>query len=147
MWQAASEFLLKAHASKLSHEAVIEIMIALLGVMIMVLTLISGLFAAAVTIAGVFGFNLIRTEAGNQAAEVARETATKIADEVVQRIWADNQAADMSESQAESDGDSKVMSEQLAPLAPEALSQIDPLSKKRRRKATSDSNLKGGDEK
>ena len=79
VWHSMGEFLLKLHAQGLGHEAVIEIMIALLGVMIAVLTLF-------VAVLSVFGFVVIRREARKNAAKIAKETATEMMKEEI-RKW------------------------------------------------------------
>ncbi len=147
MWHAITDFLLKAHASGLSHEAVIEIMIALLAVMIAVLTLISGLFAVAVTVVGIFGYQTIRDEAAKRAdisarktaARTARTTAKKIASAVMDQIWSEVQASGMSEAQSESD---EKFSANLASGKGDSRVVVH-----KRRKATSDANLKERNEK
>jgi hypothetical protein len=108
VWHAITDFLLKAHTAGLGHDAVIEIMIALLGLMIAVLTLIAGLFAAIVAIVGVFGFQTIRDEAKAKAKETAiaiaektaRHIASGIAQETVEEIRERAQASGLTESQA-----------------------------------------------
>lgn len=86
-------------------------MIALLGLMVAVLTLISGLFAAAVAVIGFFGFTTIRDEAIRRAEKAAEQTANSTAEQIATRItaetlnqmWAQLQASGMSEGQAEPD--------------------------------------------
>jgi hypothetical protein len=104
VWHAITEFLLKVRSSGLSHEAVIEIMIGLLGIMVAVLTLIAGLFAAAVSIVGVFGYTTIRDEAVKRAVDTAKKTATTVAKNIARKnlreISERGQASGMTASQA-----------------------------------------------
>jgi hypothetical protein len=72
-------------------------MIALLGLAIAVLTLISGLFAAVVAIIGVFGFQTIRDEAKKRSEIVASAIAGRIMDDMREQA----QATGMTESQVE----------------------------------------------
>jgi ABC-type bacteriocin/lantibiotic exporter with double-glycine peptidase domain len=101
MWQAISDFLLKAHASGLGHDAVIEIMIALLGIMVAVLTLIAGLLSVGIAVLGIFGYNALKDELKKKASADARKTAKTIALEVMEQIRERAQASGMSDSQAE----------------------------------------------
>jgi len=143
VWIAITDFAMKLHSSGLGHDAVIEIMIALLGLMIAVLTLIAGLFAAAVAIVGVFGFKTIKDEtrraaektAQRIAKDVAKSTATGIANTTLNELWSQIQASGMSEGQAEPN-------EEL-PEVEASADQLEALPKNRR-KATSDINLKEG---
>jgi biopolymer transport protein ExbB/TolQ len=109
VWHAISEFLLKAHASELGHDAVIEIMLAILAIMIAVLTLIMGIFAAVIAIVGIFGFQTIREEVKNRAETVAKKTASsvakRIADKTVVEIRERAQASGLTESQGISEKD------------------------------------------
>jgi len=112
VWHAITDFLLKAHASGLAHDAVIEIMIALLGLMLAVLTLVLGIFAAIVAILGFFGFETIRKElikkasdvAGTVAKKLAKEVATGIAHETLKEIREQAQASGLTASQATPEG-------------------------------------------
>lgn len=109
MWARIANFLLKAHASGLGHDVIIEILIALLGLMIAVLTLIAGLVSVIVAIIGVFGFQTIRDEAKKKASEIATNIATITANRIAQEIADENstymrdrgQASGLSESEAE----------------------------------------------
>lgn len=144
MWKAIFDFLLKVKAQGLSHEAVIEIMIAILGIMVAILTLVSALFAAIVTVAGVFGYQAIRDEAKRRsetvarrtASRVARETATKIARGIRDQVWAEVQASGMSEGQTEP------LAQALTPQNTDG--GVKPTSARKRRKATDDFGLKDG---
>jgi hypothetical protein len=133
------DFLLKLHAQGLSHEAVIEIMVALLGVMIAVLTLISGLLTAVIAVVGFFGYTTIRDEASRRATQVADETATRVAlqatEGVKNEMWAQIQASGMSESQSEP---TTGLVDRIEASAAVPIARV----KKARRKATSDRNLK-----
>jgi uncharacterized protein HemX len=110
VWHSFGEYLLKLHAQQLSHEAVIEIMVALLGGMIAVLTLISGLLAVGIAVVGVLGYQTIRDEAARRAElmakkiaqRVAKATATRIAKAIKQQVAEEAQASGLSEGQAES---------------------------------------------
>jgi cytochrome bd-type quinol oxidase subunit 1 len=141
VWHSLGEFLLQLHAQGLGHEAVIEIMIALLGVMIAVLTLISGLLAVGVTVIGIFGYQTIRDEAARRAeimakkiaAKVAKATATQIANAIKQQVADETQASGLSETQAEQPAT-------IASLEAAAA------SRPKRRRATTDRNLKEGGE-
>lgn len=95
------DFLLKAHASGLGHDAVIELMVALLGIMIALITLAVALLSFLVAMLGFIGFQTIKREAKKKAKEVAREVATKIASEEMERFKSNTQAADLSDSQLE----------------------------------------------
>jgi hypothetical protein len=122
---------MKAQASGLGQDAVIEIMIALLGIMIAVLTLIAGLFAAIVALLGVYGFQTIRDEATKNVGVIAKKTATKVASEIAAKTMDEirerAQATGLTESQAEGTGE-------LAAAAPPTRSG--------RTKATTDEALK-----
>lgn len=130
MLSKITEFWLKAHASNLGQDAVIEIMIALLGVMVMVLTLVAGLLSVFVAIVGIFGFGTIREEARKAAENIAGSTATKVAQDRATKMMIEiserAQASGLSESQAE----------EAAPSAPK--------KKTGRKKATSDKGLDKG---
>lgn len=133
---------LQVRASGLQQDAVIEIMLAILGAMLGVLALLSAAFAAIVGVVGVFGYQTIRDEAKRRAEEVATkvatDTATRIAEETLAKMWAQIQAAGMSEGQAEP-------SSTLPALEASAARPEGP--KQRRRRATSDENLRrGGDQ-
>ena len=129
MWHAITDFLLKAHAAGLSHEAVIEIMLAIMGVMIAVLTLIAGLFAAMVAIFGVYGFQTIRDETKKRADTVAKRVATRVAKKIADDLFVDirerAQASGLTESQGISGKDA-----------------IEPKGQTGRMKATTDRGLK-----
>lgn len=105
MLHSAFDLWSKAQASGLGQDAVIEIMIALLGCMIAVLTLIAGLFAAIVALLGVYGFQTIRDEATKNAGIIAGKTATEVAGEIAAKIMDEirerAQATGLTESQAE----------------------------------------------
>lgn len=141
MWHSFGEFLLKLHAQQLSHEAVIEIMVALLGAMIAVLTLISGLLAVGIAVVGVLGYQTIRDEAARRAEvraeeiarRVARTTATRIAKAIKQQVAEEAQASGLSEGQAESLESSK-------PIKAQGIA-----GPKRRRAKTDKSLEKGGE--
>ncbi len=139
MWKAITEFALQLHLQGLGHEAVIEIMIALLGLMLGVLTLIAGLFAAVIGVIAFFGYTTIRDEAVKRAGQTALETATKVAGESMKRMLLQVQASDMSESMRELQ--SEAYDEPSVVVAPTAG------HKQMRRKAMTDKNLReGGDQ-
>jgi hypothetical protein len=86
VWHAITDFLLKAHASGLGHDAVIEILIGLLGVMVAVLGLILGavgLFFAGLSI---YGYQTIKAESRKIAAGIAKTTAVETIREEVKRL-------------------------------------------------------------
>jgi hypothetical protein len=131
------EFLLKLHAEQLSHEAVIEIMIALLGAMIAILTLMSALLAVGIAVVGVLGYQTIRDEAARKAESIAKRvaktTATRIANTIRQQVAEEAQASGLSEGQAEN----------LEAIRPqETTSATGP----KRRRARTDKSLKEGGE-
>ena len=109
--QAFFDFVLKLHAVGLSHEAVIEIMIALLGVMIAVLTLISALVSIVFGFLAFWGFQTMRQDAKRMAARTAARTAKEIATQAaktrIQEFLENVQAAGLIESEAEDLGDPK----------------------------------------
>ena len=96
MWNAIADFLLKLRASGVSHEAVIEIMIALLGVMVAVLAILSALVTLLFAALGFFGYKAIE-EKSVQAAEIK---VAAIAEKKIQEALADlrerEQAQDLS---------------------------------------------------
>ncbi len=110
-------------------------MIALLGIMIAILTLVAALFAVMVAVVGLFGYQTIRDEAKRIAKDIAieeaRDTATNIATATLNEMWSQLQASDMSESQAEPNNSAEFIVPAKSPH-------------KKRRKATSDENLKEG---
>ena len=134
VWRAITEFVLQLHSKGLGHEAVIEIMIALLGLMLAVLTFVAGLFAALIAIFGFFGFTAIREEAVKRAGQTALETATRVAGESLNQMWSQSQASGMSESQSEPDTKPNMD-------VPPSLGHI-----RKRRKAMNDKNLKEGED-
>ena len=134
VWKAITEFVLQLHSQGLGHEAVIEIMIALLGLMLGVLTLIAGLFATVIAIIGWFGFTAIREEAVKRAEQTALGTATRIAGESLNQMWSQSQASGMSESQSEPE------------TKPDSAASPTVGHIPKRRKAMSDKNLKEGDD-
>lgn len=101
MWGKFADFLLKAHASGLGHDAVIEIMIALLGVMVAALALIAVLISLIFVAIGIFGYTSIKNEATKSATDVANKIATEIASRVMDESRERAQASELSESQAE----------------------------------------------
>ncbi len=129
VWRAITDFLLKAHASGLGHDAVIEIMLAILAIMIGVLTLIAGLFAAMVALFGVYGFLTIRDEAKKRAETVAKKIAAqmakKIASQTMDEIRERAQASGLTDSQSISEIDA-----------------VAPKGQRGRTKATTDKSLK-----
>lgn len=141
MSQLIADLISKLHPSPIGHDAVIEIMIALLGIMIAVLTLISGLLAVGVTVVGIFGYQTIRDEAAKKAelmakkiaSKVARTTATRIANAIKQQVADEAQASGLSEGQAEIFG--RIENAQ----APDATSP-------KRRRARNDNSLEKGGE-
>jgi hypothetical protein len=124
------DFLLKAHASGLGHDAVIEIMVALLGIMIALLTLVAALVSFLVAVLGFVGFKTIKDEVREIAEKVAREIATKIASEEMEQTRSNTQATDLSDSQLE-----EII---------KADTEIHP-RKRERNKAASDSELNKGE--
>jgi len=130
MWRAITDFLLKAHASDLGHDAVIEIMIALLGVMVAVLTLIAGLLSVGIAVLAFFGYQALKDELKKKASADARKTAKAIALEVMEQIRERAQAAGMSDSQAEELSSSIKEANSVGPGTPKAV------------KATSDTGLR-----
>jgi hypothetical protein len=86
VWHAITDFLLKVHASGLGHDAVIEIMIAILGVMLAVLGLMLGsvgLFFAGLSI---YGYQTIKQESKRIATKIAQETAAATITAEVRRL-------------------------------------------------------------
>jgi hypothetical protein len=102
------DLLLHLRSANLGHEAVIEILLGLLGLMIAVLTLISGLLAIGIAVVGWFGYTAIRDEAGKRAEQaasqtakdVAKDVATEIAKDYVRRIVRQEEASAMTTAQA-----------------------------------------------
>jgi type IV secretory pathway VirB6-like protein len=132
------------HASGLGQDAVIEIMVALLGLMVAVLAVIAGLFAVTVALAGVYGFKTLIDEATKMASEVATTVAGSLAREIAEREAssvakeiADKAMAEMS-SRAQATGmtDSQVDKDALPTRAPKMRSG--------RTKATTDKGLREG---
>jgi hypothetical protein len=80
-------------------------MLAALGIMVAILTLIAGLFAAAVAIVGVFGYTTIKAEAVKGAVQTAKKTARTVAKSIAKKTLLEiserGQASGMTESQAE----------------------------------------------
>jgi len=95
VWHAISGFLLKAHASGLSHEAVIEIMVALLGVMIAALGVLSVLVSLLFAALGIFGFQVIREEVKKSAVKTATDIAQDIAIQEFDKLRAEQQAIEL----------------------------------------------------
>ena len=126
---------LQIKASGLQQDAVIEIMLAILGAMLGILALISAIIAGFVGVIGFLGFQTVKDEAKRRAEEVAKDVAAKIARATFPEIWAQSQAAGLSEGQ----GEIKEPSPEFNPSAVPKLS-VGP----RRRKATSDKALKDG---
>jgi hypothetical protein len=94
VWQAITEFLLKAHASGLGHDAVIEIMLAILGVMIAVLGFMLAAVGIFFALLSLYGFNTIKQESKKVAAKIAKdEAATLINQEIRKLAIIDNTAA------------------------------------------------------
>jgi len=118
VWQAITDFLLKAHAQNLSHEAVIEIMIALLGIMIAVLTLIVALISFVFAMLAIFGFETIRAEVRKIAETIARKTASRIAKDEMKKVWRIAQAGGLSESQSQDSRDdaTEIATDKRAPV-------------------------------
>jgi hypothetical protein len=101
VWHAITDFLLKAKASGLGHDAVIEIMIALLGVMMAALSLLGVLISFVLAVLGVFGYQTIKGEAKRMAKGIAEKVATEIASKVMTEVSERGQASGLSESQVE----------------------------------------------
>lgn len=89
----------------LGHDAVIEIMLEVLGLMIAILTLISGLLAIGIGVVGLFGYNSIKEEAIRQAGQMASATSESVARVIAEgatlRYLAEREASAMSQVQAE----------------------------------------------
>jgi hypothetical protein len=86
VWHAITEFLLRAHASGLGHDAVIEIMIAILGIMVALVGLMLGavgLFFAGLSI---YGYQTIKVESKRVATKIAQETAAATITAEVKRL-------------------------------------------------------------
>jgi hypothetical protein len=75
VWHWVTDFLSKAPSGSLSSDAVIEIMLAILGCMIGILAIIAGLVALIFAGLGVFGFQLIKDEVVRSLEKIAKETA------------------------------------------------------------------------
>ena len=73
------ELLLKLQSAHLGHEAVIEIMLAILGLMVAVLTVALTLVGLVIAIVGWFGYTSIRDEATKHAEQAAEKAAKAIA--------------------------------------------------------------------
>lgn len=101
MWQVLHDWVSTAPSGSLSSDAVIEIMIALLGVMIAVLTLIAGLVSAIAAGLAIFGYTEIKKAAAEAAETSAREAATKIANEWRTQVFEMAQAGSLSEVQVD----------------------------------------------
>lgn len=99
VWHALHDLVATAPSGSLNSDAVIEIMLAILGCMIGVLTLIAGFVA-------LFGYGEIKRAAIRAAGMRATLVATKIAKEQYPMIFAAAQASSLAESQAE-DADKK----------------------------------------
>ena len=121
-----TEFLLKAHAAGLGHDAVIEIMIALLGIMVALLTLVAALITVFVAIIGIFGYASIKQEMRNAAEKEAEKVAAGIAERTMREYGERAQAFGLSVSQ-----------EEIAPSVPTK-------RETGKKKATSDKGLKKG---
>jgi type IV secretory pathway VirB6-like protein len=85
VWHAIENFLLQAHTAGLGHDAVIEIMIALLGVMMAVMAILAALVTLLFAGLGFYGYKAIEERsvaaAEKKAAEVAEaKTEQAIAD-------------------------------------------------------------------
>lgn len=117
------------HAQGLSHEAVIEIMIALLGLMLTV-------FGIGIAVIGWFGYTAIRDEAIKQARKQAKKIAEEAAADVFRALADQGFAADYSESQKELP--SETPHEGMANV------QAATDTPKKRKRAATDSGLKGG---
>ncbi len=136
MFHDVGQFLLQLHARGLSHEAVIEIMLAILGGMIAVLALISAAGALIVSVIGWFGYQAIRDGARKTAEDIAMSVAIRKAEEVANRtlnqLWKQAQASGMSEAQVN-------MSTQ-----PGVGSKAPPATPPKRRKTMMDSSFRKG---
>jgi predicted negative regulator of RcsB-dependent stress response len=91
VWQAVTDFLLKAHAVGFSHEAVI----AILGAMSILAVLVSFVFAAL----GFFGYKTIEERSVSAASEKAAQIAAAKTDEEIERFRENAQALALSVSQ------------------------------------------------
>ena len=92
MWHAIRAVLLESDAPGLSHEAVIEIMVALLGVMVAVLGILGFLVSLIFGGLGLFGFQIIRDESTKAATTAAEKTARDVATQLIQEQMKDEQA-------------------------------------------------------
>jgi len=105
-------------------------MLAILAIMIAVLTLIMGIFAAVIAIVGIFGFQTIREEVKKRAETVAEKTATCVAERIADKTLTDirerAQASGLTDSQGISEGEMDTSGLQIG-----------------RTRATTDSALKG----
>lgn len=99
MWHALYQWISTAPSGSLNSDAVIEIMIALLGVMITVLTLISGIITIGFGVLAFIGFETLKKAAEQKAEEKAAEIATKIAAGQQNNTLATAQAGLLSEGQ------------------------------------------------
>lgn len=128
---------LSARTAGLGHDAVIEIMVALLGVMVAVLALVGFVLSVGLTAIGLFGYQRIKKVAVRSAKKVARKIANKVAMEVatdmglrtLQGYVDQMQATGLSASQAEE------LTTEPSPS---------PTLKRPRTKATTDENLRKG---
>jgi ABC-type anion transport system duplicated permease subunit len=117
------------HSSGLGQDAAIEIMLAILAIMIGVLTLIAGLFAAIIAIVGIFGFQTIREEVKKRAETIAKRVSATVA----KRIAAKAMAEILERAQASGLTESQGITEQDA---------VTPKGQRGKRKATTDKSLK-----
>lgn len=128
MWRHAIDFWEQAHASGLGQDAVIEIMIALLGVMMAVMAILAAFVTLIFAALGVFGYKSIE----ERSVKAAEEKAAKVAEEKTELAIAEfrdrEQGAALSASQPTT--------------SKKTLSRQGKSSKK-----TSDSSLTSGDEK
>ena len=76
MWNTITDFLLKAHAYGLGHDAVIEIMIALLGIMVAVLSLFAVLVSILLGVLGFIGYGTIKGAAKKKAEELRSQNTS-----------------------------------------------------------------------
>ena len=128
MWHAIADFLLKLHASGLGHDAVIEIMITLLGVMMAVMAIQAVLVTLVFGALGFFGYKAIEERSVNAAEKKAAQVAEEKTELAIAEYRAREQGAALGASQPTT--------------SKKTLSRQGKSSKK-----TSDSSLTSGDEK
>lgn len=84
--------------SSLGQDAVIEIMIALLGAMIAVLTLVAGLVTILIAVAAFFGYSSLKDNVVQAAVQRADEVAIKVAKESARKILVEGRLQEQASS-------------------------------------------------